>query len=199
MESLVMPVGLLLIIDHDNGGDASASEAIRRFNYLDFESRDFVDFYFLGWKRTVKASPHSITFSLDGFSACKRALERAGVRQFGGYADLILLDAVYNGHAITLNFAEAMHIDLAAAVKGMQIESIGRLLQSIIEGIAMLKNDQDFAKRPTFYLSDYLSLAIAKDSMLDAILTKLAHYIGGKKLKAVVTRDIGPVIGLSEL
>src|SRR5712692_5387445 len=50
----LMPVGLFPVIDKDNGGDTAAEELIRRFKLLDFESKNIVDFYFLGWRESFR-------------------------------------------------------------------------------------------------------------------------------------------------
>src|SRR5437867_5398800 len=90
-DQFVLPVGLLLMIDEANGGDATAQELIRRFHLLHQESSDIVDFYFMGWSWVDYGDrSKGIRFDLDTFAECRRALKRAGVKKFGGNADLIL-------------------------------------------------------------------------------------------------------------
>src|SRR4051794_7914201 len=91
----VMPCGLLLVIDKDNGGDITAEELVKRFHLLDQESRDIIDFYFLGWKWVGSWRREGIRFDLAAFESCRKTLRDAGVDHFGGNADLILVDAHY--------------------------------------------------------------------------------------------------------
>src|SRR5580692_55389 len=109
----VMPVGLVLVIDKQNGGDVTAQELVDRFGVVDMESRNLIDFYFLGWHRT-QAEEHDraaeggdnhqlgksdqnaqvrsragdagppITFDLGSFEKFRTTLREAGVGQFGG-------------------------------------------------------------------------------------------------------------------
>src|SRR4051812_8451001 len=90
-KSFVMPVGLFLVIDEENGGDMTARELFKRFNLLHSESQDVIDFYFLGWE-WVKSWDRSagIRFNLKSFESCRKALRDIGIDRFGGNADLIL-------------------------------------------------------------------------------------------------------------
>jgi hypothetical protein len=49
VKSFVMQVGLFLLIDEENGGDATARELCKRFHLLNSESQNVIDFYFLLW------------------------------------------------------------------------------------------------------------------------------------------------------
>src|SRR5215472_14895516 len=92
----VMPVALLLVIDKDNGGDDTADEVLRRFFLVDAESCDVIDFYFAGWQLADTDSlKKRLVFDVDAFASVREALRNAGMGRFGGYADLVLLDAHY--------------------------------------------------------------------------------------------------------
>ncbi|MFY9585181.1 MAG: hypothetical protein WAR21_11900 [Candidatus Acidiferrales bacterium] len=86
----LMPVGLFPVIDKDNGGDTAAEELVRRFKLLDFESKNIVDFYFLGWRESFSGD---IRFDLDTLEDYRMAFKVAGIQKFGRNADLILVDA----------------------------------------------------------------------------------------------------------
>src|SRR6185436_20716036 len=43
----VMPIGMIRVLDKENGGDVTAQELIRRFRLLHAESKNAIDFYFL--------------------------------------------------------------------------------------------------------------------------------------------------------
>jgi hypothetical protein len=75
-----MPVGLFLVVDKENGGDATAEELVSRFEFLDFESRNVVDFYFLGW---LQDSGGNLKFSLTDFRQFRSFLIGKGIKQFG--------------------------------------------------------------------------------------------------------------------
>src|SRR4030042_2773925 len=81
-ESIIMPVGIFLVIDRKHGGDATASEIIQRFHLLDMESKNYIDFYYVGWK--FKAAKKGLEFNLKLFEDCRDALKKMGVREFGG-------------------------------------------------------------------------------------------------------------------
>jgi hypothetical protein len=93
---LTMPLALLLVIPQEHGGDAAAQEVIRRFEFLHHESGEFLDFYFLGWRwNSTSEVAKGITFDLLAFEECRQSLKQAGIRTFGGNADLILIVSVY--------------------------------------------------------------------------------------------------------
>ena len=103
-----------------------AADLIRRFAFLDVESRRVVDFFLLGWS----GRDQTPVFNLNDFQACRTTLRSVGVREFGGYADLILFDAWLRGEKVELDFTRAIHIDLAEAIAKQRILNIGGFLQS---------------------------------------------------------------------
>jgi len=111
--NFVLPVGLCSVIDKENGGDTTAEELVGRFNLLDFESRNVIDFYFLGWSKSPEPSK-DIRFDLTAFEDFQLRLRDFGIPIFGGNADLILVDAEYSAEKVTLNFPEAIRIDLSS-------------------------------------------------------------------------------------
>ena len=89
-----VPVALFLVIDEENGGNAIAREVVNRFNLLDRESKDAIDFFFLGWGKDPTGK---LRFNLNAFMQCRDSLQKIGVKKFGGIADLFVLDAWYRG------------------------------------------------------------------------------------------------------
>src|ERR1044071_8772925 len=126
-KNFIIPVGLVLVIDAENGGDVTAQELVKRFNLLHCSSQNIIDFYFLGWEWNDTAErSKGIRFNPTSFLSCRDALSTVGVSNFGGNADLILVDAhcdpfVPNG--ITLNFREAIHVNLSSSIKEGEISS----------------------------------------------------------------------------
>ena len=196
--SLVMPVGLVFAIDKEHGGDATAEELVNRFGLLDFESRNVIDFYFLGWHRSEEGDPHKIAFDLAAFEGCRRALRKAGVEQFGGNADLLLVDAVFEQNDVSLRFEEAIRIDLSVSREDKVFPTLGSFLQSIIDAAAEVQRNPG-PHGPVFSLSDKLGLVMAKRSLLDTFLEKFGALIGAKKLAAVAVRNLGPTVQLRDL
>ena len=43
---IILPVGILLVLGKEHGGDASAKEVIKRFNLLDKRSDKYINFYY---------------------------------------------------------------------------------------------------------------------------------------------------------
>ncbi len=78
--SFLMPVGLFPVIDKGNGGDTAAEELVRRFKLLDFESKNIVDFYFLGWRGIISGD---IRFELDTFEDYRMAFKAGESRSLG--------------------------------------------------------------------------------------------------------------------
>jgi len=115
MSEFAVPVCILLLLDQANGGNAVGEEIVRRFNLIDVESRNVIDFYFMGWSRG-KSEPFALEFDLSAFQACRQALSKVGVESFGGYADLLLFDAWLRSGRVSLDFSHALHIDLADAL-----------------------------------------------------------------------------------
>ena len=200
-ERFVMPVGLILVIDEQNGGDTTAKELVARFGLLDFESLDLIDFYFLGWHRTEKGAPASIAFDLSAFHDFRTALQKKGITKFGGNADLILVDAHYAPGDIRLNFEEAIRIDLSVSSEEKDFTTLGGFLQSLIEAAREVRHDEGLKEDASlvFTISDKLGLAIAKQSLLTVFLEKFGKVIGAKKMATLAVRNLGPSVSLKEL
>lgn len=200
---VVLPVGLFLVIDEDNGGDATAQELVKRFHLLDQESREVIDFYFLGWVGPNQpVSPGQISpdlhFDLNAFERCRRALQNAGVQEFGGNADLLLVDAQGEGDDVTLDFSGAIRVDLSRAAAEGKFASLGQFLQTVVDAAESLKKGPE-AQSPVYAISDKLGLAIAKESLLDWFLKKWGEAFGADRLASVAVRNLGPDTPLAAL
>jgi hypothetical protein len=214
----VMPVGLLMVIDEANGGDAVAQELVRRFHLLHQESGNIIDFYFLGWEWVDDWDrSKGIRFSLSAFDKCRTALKRAGVRSFGGNADLILVDAHHwftlgilprdvetpsdvGPTGVTLDFNEALHINLSSRSADGELPPLGELLQAIIEAADAVRSAAATTRGGiTFAMSDRLGVAIAKRSFLKFFLEKFGAMIGATKLANLAVRNLGPAVRVEKL
>ena len=102
---------------------------------------------------------------------------------------------------MSLNFEQAIRIDLSSSVSEKEISTLGAFLQSIIETAEEVKSDAKGAydRGIVFSISDRLGLAIAKTSMLDFVLEKWGKIIGAKKLKRLVVQNLGPMVDLHDL
>ena len=201
-DRLVLPVGIFLLIDKEHGGDATAEELAARFRLLDFESRNVIDFYFLGWHAASQSdSNHGVRFDIEAFAACRTALREAGVANFGGNADLLLVDAVYDEKAVSLDFSRACRIDLSLAVAQESVVRLGSFLQSVIEAAEMVARmpEQTTHQGVVYAISDRLGLAIARESMLDYVLATWGTIIGAKRLAAISVRNLGPSVDLADI
>jgi hypothetical protein len=198
MTELAVPVGIFLLLDESNGGNAVGDEIVRRFNLIDAESRKVIDFYFMGWSRS-KSDPAALAFDLNAFQACRQALSKAGVKGFGGYADLLLFDAWMRSGRVSLDFEHALHIDLAEAIASKKILSAGGFLEGLLQAAEDVRNDADAQSSAVIRISDKLGLAFAKRSILDFVLDKWARIIGGSSLIPLATRRAGPVVDLAKI
>jgi hypothetical protein len=213
---LIVPVGLLLVVDEENGGDTTAQELVKRFNLLHVESQNAIDFYFLGWEWKLYGDrSKGIRFNPESLHSCRKALKSVGIRTSGSNAELILVDAVFEEtlgsydedgtrsirypSSIELNFKEAMYVNLSKSKDDKNIPSVGDFLQSIITAAEDVREASENSKGCVFSISDKLGLATAQESFLDYIFDKWGKIIGAKKLSAVTVRDIGPVVELNSL
>jgi hypothetical protein len=195
-ENIRVPVGLFLVVDKDNGGDATSDELIRRFRMLDITSGSIIDFYYLGWiDYTSGYEPkEGLNFFLSDFQACRKALKGYGVTNFGGYADLILVDAEVDVTGkypqYYLHFEEAIRIDLAKSIKSGDIPSLGEFLDALINTAEEFKKEQPGCGG-AYYISDRLGLIYAKQSLLTSIFDKWGKFIGANTLKHLAVRNLG--------
>jgi len=203
--SLIVPVGLFLVISAEHGGDATAQELVKRMFILDRESKSTINFYYLGWnidQRWIdRADPEGLHFDLDGFSACRDILKRADVRDFGGNADLILVDVECVATKINLRFDAAIRVDLNSLIKSSDSQSLGGFLQALIKASEDLLSEHkgSYGERPTWEISERLGLAVSWQSFLDRILDKLGGFFGAKTLQHLAVRAIGPSIDTDRL
>jgi len=198
MSEFAVPVCILLLLDQANGGNAVGEEIVRRFNLIDVESRNVIDFYFMGWSRG-KSEPFALEFDLSAFQACRQALSKVGVESFGGYADLLLFDAWLRSGRVSLDFSHALHIDLADALASKKINSAGGFLEGLLQAAEGIRDDASSDSSAVIRISDKLGLAVAKRSILDFVLDKWGKIIGGSSLVPLAVRRAGSVVDLAKL
>lgn len=198
-QTFIVPVALVLVLDAEHGGNITAQELMKRIHLLDLESRNFIDFYFLGWEE----SGDDLTFNIKEFVSFVEMLAPHGI-VFGGDADLVLLDAVFtqDSASLTLDFSKAVHLNLAALMSEQKFPTLGKLLQDIVFAAKELRithaESIDGAISPVTAISDALGLAIAKESFVEWFLEKLGKMIGASKLNAVATRNLGRPVSIYE-
>jgi hypothetical protein len=196
----VLPVALCLLADQANGGEITAQELARQFKLTDFEARNLVDFYFLGWSVAgAKDGAKELRFDDRSFQGFRQALRAAGVRDAGGLADLMLVDASYVGGTVYLKFSAAIRIDLSAAVRQKQFVSVGGVLQSLLDAIAGLRSQGRADFGADFSLNEPLGLAVGKRSLLDWLFAGWGACLGARNLADLAVRDLGPDLRLMDL
>jgi hypothetical protein len=198
MNELVFPVGIFLVLDRANGGNSIADELLRRFNLIDAESRDIIDFFFLGWSRS-QSDPGLLVFDLQAFQACRTALLNSGVVAFGGYADLLLFDVWLKNDRVFLDFEHAMHIDLAECVSSRRVPNVGGLLEGLLHSAEEIRSDVRHDSSVVLRISDQLGLATAKSSVLHFVLEKWGKIVGANSLLPLATRRLGPCVDLAQV
>ena len=213
-----IPVGLLLVVDEEHGGDVTAQELCRRCRLLDAESRDAIDFYFLGWEwADPDDRAKGIRFNLGLFEDCRNRLKKQGIAAFGGNADLILVDACCERslnshpaasglpptpvHRYSVDFTKAIYVNLSKGVAQGRISSVGEFLQSIIQVAAEMADSGAFqdSGAKVVRISDRLGLATAKESIVTFVLQKWASVVGGDRLADIAVRNLGPKLDLRKL
>jgi hypothetical protein len=196
----VLPVALCLLADQAHGGELTAQELAKHFKLSDFESRNLVDFYFLGWSVAgAKDGAREPQFDDRSYQGFRQALRAAGVRDSGGNADLILVDACYLAGTVRLNFSAAIRLDLAAARRQKQFASVAGVLQSMLDAIAGLRSRGRADFGADFRLSDALGLAVAKQSLVDWLFAGWGAFLGARNVADLTVRDLGPDLRLMDL
>jgi len=201
LNEFALPVALVLVVDAEHGGDAVAEELVKRFRLLDAESTRIMDFYFLGWRQeAVVEGSQTLRFDLAAFEEFRGALRRAGIVEFGGYADLILCDAWYRQRRVSLDFSSVIHVDLSRAAKQGTIDTLASFLQGLIEFGEKFRSQQASSDvSPTFWISDRLGIAVARQSLIDFILEKWGKFLGAPRLALLSVRALGPSVDLARL
>ncbi|SRR6266851_8185856 len=197
-QDLAFPVGVFLALDRKNGGDETGEEIARRFNFVDSESRDVIDFYLLGWHqpRSTETQP---VFDLASFQSCRDALKKAGVEGFGGYADFLFFDAWLRDGRAVLDFENALHVDLAESLASKRIPNVGGFVQHLIDAANEVRKEANTDFSAVLRVSDKVGLATAKQSALNFVLRKWGAIIGASALLPLATRRIGPAVDLAEI
>jgi hypothetical protein len=186
----VMPVGIVLVLPNEHGGSTISDEIVKRFQLLDKTSRDYIDFHYLGWDdfRRTGNQDWQLTFDLDAFVEAKAELAKIGI-QFGGYADLLVLDASIDAKGVCkLHFGKCLHMDIARAMHDKAISGVGDFMEWLIYLAGALP--QGIAS-PTFYFSDHVGAIYARESLLDFILNKWGAFFGAQKLKYMSVKNYG--------
>ena len=193
LKQFSFPVGLFFVIDEENGGDATAVQLVRRFHLLDRESKNFIDFYYLGWD-------DDDGFELDAFEDFRNFLKHRGISMFGGNADLILVDLDVDHDHTTLRFDRAIMIDLSERVS-RENQSLGKFLQDLVAAAEKLDRITPYKAESgaVYAISDTLGIAYAKTSFIRQVLEKWGSIIGAAGLKDLAVQKIGPQIALEEL
>ena len=202
----VLPIGIFLVVDADNGGDATAQELVKRLFLLDRQSGHSIDFFYLGWSalpETHGEPKQRIEFDVDQFTQCLSALRDHGVTKFGGNADLLLVDTKQSGQKASLDFEQAIRIDLSKRAANKEMATLGEFLQDIIAAAHKLSAGEPKGHveeaGAVYKISDELGILYGKESILDWILDKWGKIIGARRLRDLAVRNIGPEVELDSL
>jgi hypothetical protein len=188
----VMPIALCLAIPEKFGGNKDAVEMINRFGLIDMLSGTAIDFYYFGWS-VIGIDGSDMNFDRLAFKNCWDWLFKEGVEDFGGNADLIIVDATLSSQdTISLNFREAIRIDLALALKRSRIDTLGAFLDSLMKAAIKVSESEHLEQRPVFRISDMMALT----SLWESVFKKALDKLGIAAIETVVTRDVGPVVDL---
>lgn len=190
--SIVMPIGICLVLSEADGGNAVASEMIKRFHVLNNDSKTSIDFYYLGW--SVTDPGNRLEFSSWDYSNAKEFLRSGGVIARSSNADLILVDAyLAPGRPAQLRFESAINIDLTQLLdsEGSKF-TLGSFLSLLIEEAGEVRGFDN----PTSRLSNRLGLAVAKAGLLTSLWHKLGAAIGAEQLSHLAIRGGGITLAL---
>ncbi len=201
---LILPVGLFLVIDAANGGNDIAQELVKRVHLLDQESKNVIDFYYLGWRCEKGSIPSrvgddALEFNLQNFVTVREGLSRLGIREFGGNANLVVLDAEMTEKGFFLNFGRVIRIDLAADIKSGRFVSLGDLTERLIRGAEEVRMTAATGDSPVCRISNHLGLVYSRQSILDALCERFGKWFGAPRLQSLAVTNAGPRVSGSEL
>lgn len=198
-QNCVMPVGIFLVLDKANGGDTKAEELINRFFFLNKESSEFIDFYYLGWSMRNEKP----VFDIKLFSECRDVLRKRCIREFSGNADLILVDAELSNdnESPILNFDRAMRIDLSLDLQSKDYPTVGHLLCEVVKAAMEYNENHKGTKMysPIECISNILGIRQAGKSVKNFILDKFGKPINAEQLQAFAVKQIGPKQSISDI
>jgi hypothetical protein len=213
--AFAMPVALVLLGDEDGNAAVTAAELAQRFALADFEARRLIACYFIGWSVAgSRDGAKELRFDARACKGFREALRDAGVREGGGGAAVILVDARYTGGVVRLNFAEALRIDLHAVQRHKPFASIDAVLQSMAEALQALQARIRDAAEPAVRISEQLGLATGPRSILDELFDLWHASWGGRRADRreaagaageagrqglLVVRNLGPDLTLIDL
>ena len=198
-QTCVMPVGIFLVLDKDNGGDTKAEELINRFFIMDKESSEFIDFYYLGW-RMRHDNP---VFNINLFSKCRDVLRECGVNEFSGNADIILVDAElsFNAESPILNLDRAMRIDISLDLQSEVYPTVGHFLYAVVRAAKEYNENHKGSEiySPIECISNSLGIGQARKSLISFMLDQFGKFINAKQLQAFDVKQIGPKLSISDI
>jgi hypothetical protein len=198
-DSWFTAVGLFLVIAEHHGGDASAVDAVQRLHQLRSESISAIDFHCPGWI-SDHGDQGALKFDLEEFTRWRQLFMEFGLKEFGGVADLILVDAEHADNRFWLNFDQAVRINLTRATGSdgfPTLEAFYKHLMHLAQRLAEVVNRAD--KTASICFSSQLALAYAGKSFVGFILKQLAGQIGADALAKMSAMGIGRRADLLEL
>jgi len=198
-QNCVIPICIMMVLDRANGGDDKAEELVRRFFLLHDESSEFIDFYYMGWcMRNGK-----LEFIRELFSECREVLRISGIDQFGGNADVILVDSelAKDNASPVLHFDQAIRIDLSLDLQSKEYPTVGSFLYAVIHAArenTTANNGSPFCS-PITCISNELGLRQVRKSFCDFVLEKFGKIINAKQLQTFAVKRICPKKSLTEI
>jgi len=133
------PVGLFIVRKDGAAGSKLAEEVVGSFGYWNFRSGFAFDGVFLGW-----AFDGVPVFRHEMFGRCLDDLELALDWTYGGGANLLLTDFVYDvksgkGH---LDFSRTMPLETSELMEAKKLAQLSRLIEELIRPVRAKRHAQ---------------------------------------------------------
>lgn len=176
------------------------AQIIPQLNDWHYRSGNHIDFYFAGY-----AYPHPVVagyaevpipgrdpwlYSAERFNSFRQDLESRTTWEYGGSAELLLLNARYDAKAQrgTLDYTSMICCQLDAMMADQAIQSIERFFELIFR-FAESANDED----PTWGFSDKQGIGVAGSALKRVVLSLLPRGLDAdyKKAEHFAVRDVG--------
>lgn len=164
-------VGILFAPPH---APLSQKEIIPGLDYYFHRSGNIFDFFCAGYadKYFADSEYEKINlgnlewgFSNKAFNEVRKEIERVTTWKYSGEVDLILATASYENEAVTLDYENAIVMDIDKMIRDEAIESVRRLFEEIIGFV-----EQNSSDDPLIKYSDFKSFKVVGKSLVESLL-----------------------------
>jgi hypothetical protein len=172
----------------------AASEIVPNLSYFHQRSGAYIDVFcagfHIGWDVSRLAERDLVaSYSDSEFDRFRQDIERRSKWRYSGEADLLLLNARFDGTEVQLDFASAVFVDLLRARRDNAIESVSTLFESIFRYA-----ENHGGTDPTWGFSDSAAKQIGGSALKNLLISLLPQGLQQDARKAFhfAVHDLSP-------